>query len=148
MLFRSADTILTVNPTYWRSTKKDPLPKSEQVTFRVLGDSAAKVAAVRTNAVDIATFGAAEGTSINSMKKMGKKVTVYAGPIESAWTFHLNTSKVTATGAPSGSPFWSQNARDAFAYAFDSATYAKVMTKGNGKESKALAPPKIGRAHV
>ena len=137
----TADTILVANPNYWRSTAKNPLPKSEQVTFRILGDSAAKVAAVRTNAVDIATFGAAEGTSINSMKKMGKKVTVYAGPIDAAWTFHLNTSKVTATGAPSGSPFWSQNARDAFAYAFDSATYAKVMTKGNGKESKAIAPP-------
>lgn len=137
----TADTVLAANPVYWRSTAKNPLPKAKQVTFRILGDSAAKVAAVRTNAVDIALFGAGEGTSLNSMKKMGKKVTLYSGPIEGSWTFHFNTSKVTATGKPSGSPFWSQNAREAFAYAFDSATYTKVMTKGNGKPSSALAPP-------
>jgi len=137
----TADTVLVANPLYWRSTPKNPLPKAEQVTFRILGDSAAKVAAVRTNDVDIALFGAAEGTSINSMKKMGKKLTLYAGPIESAWTFHFNTSKFTATAKPSGSPFWSENAREAFAYAFDSATYARVMTKGNGRPSSAIAPP-------
>ena len=137
----TADTVLVANPVYWRSTAKNPLPKAAQATFRILGDSAAKVAAVRTNAVDIALFGAGEGTSLNSLKKMGKKVTLYSGPVDSAWTFHLNTSKVTATGKPSGSPFWSQNARDAFAYAFDSKTYARVMTKGNGTESSAIAPP-------
>ena len=137
----SADTVLVANPVYWRSTAKNPLPKAEQATFRILGDSAAKVAAVRTNAVDIALFGAGEGTSLNSLKKMGKKVTLYSGPIDGAWTFHFNTSKVTATGKASGSPFWSQNAREAFAYAFDSATYTRVMTKGNGKPSSAIAPP-------
>jgi peptide/nickel transport system substrate-binding protein len=131
----TTDTVLTANPKYWRSTAKKPLPKSQQVTFRILGDSSAKVAAVRTNAVDIATFSAGEGTSLNSLKKMGKKVSLYKGPIETAWTLHLNT-----VGA-SGSPFASQNAREAFAYALDVKTYAEKMTKGNGLPSYAIAPP-------
>ena len=131
----TTDTVLTANPKYWRSTAKNPLPKSEQVTFRVLGDSSAKVAAVRTNAVDIALFGAGEGTSLNSLKKMGKKVTLYKGPIETAWSVHMNTVPT------SGSPFASQNAREAFAYALDVKTYADKMTKGNGMPSYAIAPP-------
>ncbi|MEY3641309.1 MAG: hypothetical protein RLZZ199_1114, partial [Actinomycetota bacterium] len=120
----TTDTVLEANPDYWRSTAKNPLPKSQEATFRVLGDSSAKVAAVRTNAVDIALFSASEGTSLNSLKKMGKKVTLYSGPIETAWTIHLNTVPT------SGSPFASQNARDAFAYALNVEEYARVMTKG------------------
>lgn len=131
----TTDTVLEANPNYWRSTAKNPLPKSQEATFRVLGDSSAKVAAVRTNAVDIALFSASEGTSLNSLKKMGKKVTLYSGPIDNAWTIHLNTVPT------SGSPFASQNARDAFAYALNVEEYARVMTKGNGKASLALAPP-------
>ncbi|MEY2967579.1 MAG: hypothetical protein RIQ64_206 [Actinomycetota bacterium] len=131
----TADTVLEANPNYWRSTKANPLPKAQQVTFRVLGDSTAKVNAVRTNAVDIATFSATEGTSLNSLKKMGKKVTLYRGPKESAWTIHLNTVPGT------GSPFTSKNAREAFAYALNVQEYAKVMTKGNGSASYAIAPP-------
>jgi len=131
----TTDTVLEANPNYWRSTAKNPLPKSQEVTFRILGDSSAKVAAVRTNAVDIATFGAGEGTSLNSLKKMGKKVTLYKGPIETGWTIHMNTVPT------SGSPFASQNAREAFAYALDVKTYAEKMTKGNGLPSYAIAPP-------
>lgn len=130
----TTDTILEANPNYWRSTAKNPLPKSQEVTFRVLGDSSAKVAAVRTNAIDIALFSASEGTSLNSLKKMGKKVTLYKGPIESAWTLHLNTVPT------SGSPFASQNARDAFAYALDVKTYSDKMTKGNGEPAYSIAP--------
>ena len=130
----STDTVLEANPNYWRSTAKNPLPKSQEATFRVLGDSAAKVAAVRTNAVDIALFSATEGTSLNSMKKMGKKVTLYRGPIETSWTIHFNTVPT------SGSPFASQNAREAFAYALDVKTYADRMTKGNGQPAYSLAP--------
>ena len=131
----TTDTVLEANPNYWRSTAKNKLPKSQEVTFRILGDSSAKVAAVRSNAVDIATFGAGEGTSLNALKKMGKKVTLYKGPIESAWTIHFNTVPTT------GSPFASQNAREAFAYALDVKTYADKMTKGNGQPSYAIAPP-------
>lgn len=131
----TTDTVLEANPNYWRSTAKNPLPKSQEVTFRVLGDSTAKVAAVRTNQIDIALFGAAEGTSLNSLKKMGKKVTLYKGPIEGAWTIHFNTVPT------SGSPFASQNAREAFAYALDVKTYSDKMTKGNGQPSYAIAPP-------
>ena len=130
----TADTVLEANPNYWRSTAKNKLPKSQEVTFRVLGDSSAKVAAVRTNAIDIALFSASEGTSLNSLKKMGKKVTLYKGPIESSWTIHFNTVPT------SGSPFASQNAREAFAYALNVDEYAKVMTKGNGEAAYALAP--------
>ncbi len=130
----TADTVLEANPNYWRSTAKNKLPKSQEVTFRVLGDSSAKVAAVRTNAIDIALFSASEGTSLNSLKKMGKKVTLYKGPIESSWTIHFNTVPT------SGSPFASQNAREAFAYALNVEEYAQVMTKGNGEAAYALAP--------
>jgi ABC-type transport system substrate-binding protein len=131
----TTDTVLEANPEYWRSTAKNPLPKSQEATFRVLGDSSAKVAAVRTNAIDIALFSASEGTSLNSLKKMGKKVTLYKGPIDNAWTIHLNTVPT------SGSPFASQNARDAFAYALNVDEYAQVMTKGNGEASYSIAPP-------
>ena len=73
----TADTVLVANPVYWRSTAKNPLPKAEQVTFRILGDSAAKVAAVRTNAVDNALFGgsgqsrSAEGPRLSSVHVTG-----------------------------------------------------------------------------
>ena len=138
----TADTVMTANPTYWRSTAKNPLPKAAQVTFKILPDSTSKVNAVRTNAVDIATFGATEGTALNSMKKMGKKVTLYAGPIESSWTIHFNTSPVQGDGkTPSGSPFVKQSCREAAAYALDVDKYVKVMTKGNGQPSYAIAPP-------
>ena len=138
----TADTVMVANPAYWRSTAKNPLPKAQQATFRILPDSTSKVNAVRTNAVDIATFGATEGTALNSMKKMGKKVTLYSAPVETSWTIHFNTSPVQGDGkTPSGSPFVKQSCREAAAYALDVDKYVKVMTKGNGQPSYALAPP-------
>lgn len=130
----TTDIVLTANPNYWRSTAKMKLPKAQQVTFKILPDSTSKVAAVRTGAIDIATFGATEGNSLNALKKMGKKVTLYGGPRDTAWTLHLNT-----VGAK-GSPFASKTAREAFAYSLDRDTIVKVVTKGNADPSYAVAP--------
>ena len=130
----TTDTILEANPNYWRSTAKNPLPKSQEVTFRILPNSTSKVNSVRTGAVDIATFGATEGNSINALKKMGKKVSLFAGARDTAWTLHLNTVPTT------GSPFANKNAREAFAHSLDRDQIVKVLTKGNADASSAIAP--------
>jgi len=130
----TTDTVLEAHPNYWRSTAKNKLPKAQEATFRILPDSTSKVASVRTGAVDIATFGATEGNSLNALKKMGKKVTLYAGPRDTAWTLHLNTVPAT------GSPFANKNAREAFAQALDRETIVKVLSKGNADPSNAIAP--------
>jgi ABC-type transport system substrate-binding protein len=130
----TTDTILEANPDYWRSTAKNPLPKSQEVTFRILPNSTSKVNAVRTGNIDIATFGATEGNSLNTLKKMGKKVSLYAGPRDTAWTLHLNTVPTT------GSPFANKNAREAFAQSLDRNVIVKVLTKGNADAASTIAP--------
>ena len=123
-------TVLEANPNYWRSTATNKLPKAQQVTFSVVGDAAQRVNALQKGQADIATFGATSGVQLNKLKTLKSTITLAQGPQNVSWNFHLNTVAL---------PFKSKNARDAFAYAFDSATFVKVMTQGNGKAATALA---------
>jgi len=123
-------TVLEANPNYWRSTAKNKLPKAQQVTFSVVGDAAQRVNALQKGQADIATFGATSGAQINKLKTLKRTITLAQGPQNISWNFHLNTVAL---------PFKSKNAREAFAYAFDSATFVKVMTQGNAKAAVALA---------
>ena len=102
------------------------------MTFKTVGDAAQRANAVRTGQADIATFGATAGTQINELKKLTKKVTVYQGPREISWNFHLNTTQL---------PFAKKSARLAFASAIDTKAFATLMTKGNADPSYAIAPP-------
>ena len=131
----TTDTVLGANATYWRSTAKNPLPKAQQVTFKIITDSSSKVGSVQTGTVDIATFGVTEGTAVNRLRAMPDRVTLFQGPFETAWSIHLNTV------AASGSPFASKNAREAFAYALNNDEIVQVVTKRNAKVSHAIAPP-------
>jgi len=106
------------------------LPKAQQVTFSVVGDAAQRVNALQKGQADIATFGATSGAQINKLKTLKRTITLAQGPQNISWNFHLNTVAL---------PFKSKNAREAFAYAFDSATFVKVMTQGNAKAAVALA---------
>lgn len=123
-------TVLEANPNYWRSTATNKLPKAQQVTFSVVGDAAQRVNALQKGQADIATFGATAGVQINKLKTLKSTITLAQGPQNVSWNFHLNTVAL---------PFKSKNAREAFAYAFDSATFVKVMTQGNAKAATALA---------
>ena len=122
-------TVLEANPNYWRSTATNKLPKAKQVTFSVVGDAAQRVNALDKGQADIATFGATAGVQINKLKTL-KNVTLAQGPQNVSWNFHLNTFAL---------PFKSKNAREAFAQAFDSATFVKVMTQGNGIAADGIA---------
>jgi ABC-type transport system substrate-binding protein len=123
-------TVLEANPNYWRSTAKNKLPKAQQVTFSVVGDAAQRVNALQKGQADIATFGATSGAQINKLKTLKRTISLAQGPQNVSWNFHLNTVAL---------PFKSKNAREAFAQAFDSATFVKVMTQGNAKAAVALA---------
>ena len=123
-------TVLEANPNYWRSTAKNKLPKAQQVTFSVVGDAAQRVNALQKGQADIATFGASSGAQINKLKTLKRTISLAQGPQNVSWNFHLNTVAL---------PFKSKNAREAFAQAFDSATFVKVMTQGNAKAAVALA---------
>jgi len=126
-------TVLVANPNYWRKAKDgSSLPKASTVTFKTVGDAAQRGNAVRTGQADIATFGATSGTQINELKKLTGKVTVYQGPREISWNFHLNSTQL---------PFAKKSARLAFASAIDTKAFATLMTKGNGDASYAIAPP-------
>ena len=126
-------TVLVANPNYWRKAKDgSKLPKASTVTFKYVGDAAQRANAVRTGQADIATFGAASGTQINELKKLTSKVTVFQGPREISWNFHLNSTQL---------PFAKKSARLAFAHAIDTKAFATLMTKGNGDASTAIAPP-------
>ena len=123
-------TVLEANPNYWRSTATNKLPKAQQVTFSVVGDAAQRVNALQKGQADIATFGATAGVQINKLKTLKSSITLAAGPQNVSWNFHLNTVAL---------PFKSKNAREAFAQAFDSATFVKVMTQGNGIAADGIA---------
>jgi ABC-type transport system substrate-binding protein len=64
------------------------------------------------------------------LKTLKRTISLAQGPQNVSWNFHLNTVAL---------PFKSKNAREAFAQAFDSATFVKVMTQGNAKAAVALA---------
>ncbi len=123
-------TVLEANPNYWRSTATNKLPKAQQVTFSVVGDAAQRVNALQKGQADIATFGATAGVQINKLKTLKSTITLAQGPRNATWNFHLNTTAL---------PFKSKNAREAFAQAFDSATFVKVMTQGNGAAATGIA---------
>jgi peptide/nickel transport system substrate-binding protein len=125
-------TVLVANPNYWRKAKDgSKLPKASTVTFKYVGDAAQRANAVRTGQADIATFGATSGTQINELKKLKTKVTVFQGPRDISWNFHLNSTQL---------PFAKKSARLAFAHAIDTKAFATLMTKGNGDASTAIAP--------
>jgi peptide/nickel transport system substrate-binding protein len=123
-------TVLEANPNYWRSTAKNKLPKAQQVTFSVVGDSAQRVNALQKGQADMATFGSSAGAQLNKLKTLRSTINLAQGPQNVSWNFHMNTMAL---------PFASKNAREAFAYAFDSATFVKVRTKGYAKAATALA---------
>jgi peptide/nickel transport system substrate-binding protein len=123
-------TVLEANPNYWRSTATNKLPKAQQVTFLTVGDAAQRVNALQKGQADIATFGATSGVQLNKLKTLKSSITLAKGPENVSWNFHLNTVAL---------PFKSKNAREAFAQAFDSATFVKVMTQGNGVAADGIA---------
>ena len=123
-------TVLEANTNYWRSTATNKLPKAQQVTFSVVGDAAQRVNALQKGQADIATFGATSGVQLNKLKTLKSTITLARGPQNVTWNFHLNTTAL---------PFKSKNAREAFAQAFDSATFVKVMTQGNGLPATGIA---------
>jgi ABC-type transport system substrate-binding protein len=123
-------TVLEANPNYWRSTATNKLPKAQQVTFLTVGDAAQRVNALQKGQADIATFGATSGVQLNKLKTLKSTITLARGPQNVTWNFHLNTVTL---------PFKSKNAREAFAQAFDSATFVKVMTQGNGLPATGIA---------
>ena len=125
-------TVLTANPSYWRSTAENPLPKAKTLTFKVVGDAAQRVNALRKGQANIITLGATSGTQINLAKTLKSQMTVITGPRDITWSYHLNTVSL---------PFKSKNAREAFAYALDKETYVKVMTKGNADVPKSIGTP-------
>jgi ABC-type transport system substrate-binding protein len=125
-------TVLVANPNYWRKAKDgSALPKASTVTFKYVADAAQRANAVRTGQADIATFGATSGTQINELKKLKGKVTVFDGPKEVSWVFHLNTTQL---------PFAKKSARLAFAHAIDTKAFTQLMTKGNGVAATSIAP--------
>jgi ABC-type transport system substrate-binding protein len=123
-------TVLEANPNYWRSTATNKLPKAQQVTFLTVGDAAQRVNALQKGQADIATFGSTSGVQLNKLKTLKSSITLAKGPENVSWNFHLNTVAL---------PFKSKNAREAFAQAFDSATFVKVMTQGNGVAADGIA---------
>jgi ABC-type transport system substrate-binding protein len=123
-------TVLKANPNYWRSTPANKLPKASTVTFKVVGDAAQRVNALRKGQADIASFGATSGQQLNLLKTLKSKITLIEGPRETTWSFHLNATAL---------PFANKDAREAFAQAFDTDSYTKLMTKGNGSPAYQLA---------
>jgi peptide/nickel transport system substrate-binding protein len=126
-------TELVANPTYWRQDKTGrKLPYADSLTFKVVQDGGQRVNAVSKGQADIALFGATSGQQLNRIKDTLKgKVTLYEGPRETNWAFHFNTMKA---------PFNNILAREAFAYALDRETIAKVACKGNCEAAVAMAP--------
>ena len=123
-------TVLVANPNYWRSTATNKLPKAEQVTFSVVGDAAQRVNALRKGQADIATFGSTSGAQLNLLKTLKSTITLAQGAQNVTWNYHMNTVAL---------PFKSKNAREAFAYAFDSETLVKALTQGNAKAATSIA---------
>ena len=123
-------TVLKANPKYWRSTPANKLPKASTITFKVVGDAAQRVNALRKGQADIASFGATSGQQLNLLKTLKSKITLVEGPRETTWNMHLNATRL---------PFANKDAREAFAYAFDINSYTKLMTKGNGSPAYQLA---------
>ena len=126
-------TELVANPKYWRQDKTGrKLPYADSLTFKVVQDGGQRVNAMAKGQADIAFFGATSGQQLNRVRDTLKdKMSLYVGPRETNWAFHFNTMKV---------PFNNLLAREAFAYALDRETFAKISCKGNCEAAIAMAP--------
>ena len=126
-------TELVANPTYWRQDKSGhKLPYADTLTFKVVQDGGQRVNAMAKGQADIALFGSTSGQQLNRVKDSLKdKMTMYEGPRTTTWSFHFNTMKA---------PFNNQTAREAFAYALDRETFAKISCKGNCEAAVAISP--------
>lgn len=126
-------TELVKNTTYWRKDAAGKqLPYADSVTFKVVQDGGQRVNAMAKGQADVALFGATSGQQLNRIKDTLKdKMSLYVGPRETNWAFHLNTFKA---------PFNNLLAREAFAYALDRETFAKISCKGNCEAAIAMAP--------
>jgi ABC-type transport system substrate-binding protein len=126
-------TELVKNPNYWRKDAAGKqLPYADSVTFKVVQDGGQRVNAMAKGQADVALFGATSGQQLNRIKDTLKgKMSLYVGPRETNWAFHLNTMKA---------PFNNLLAREAFAYALDRETFAKIACKGNCEGAIAMAP--------
>ena len=126
-------TELVKNPNYWRKDKAGKqLPYADSVTFKVVLDGGQRVNAMSKGQADIALFGATSGQQLNRVRDSLKgKVALYEGPRDTNWSFHFNTMKA---------PFNNLLAREAFAYALDRETFAKIACKGNCEGAIAIAP--------
>ena len=126
-------TELVKNPNYWRKDKAGKqLPYADTLTFKAVLDGGQRVNALAKGQADISIFGATSGQQLNRVRDSLKgKVTLYEGPRETNWAFHFNTMKA---------PFNNILAREAFSYALDRETIAKVACKGNCEAAVAMAP--------
>jgi len=126
-------TELVKNTTYWRKDAAGKqLPYADSITFKVVQDGGQRVNALSKGQADIALFGATSGQQLNRVRDTLKsKVTLIEGPREANWGIHFNTTKA---------PFNNLLAREAFSYALDRNTFAKIACKGNCEGAIAVAP--------
>ena len=126
-------TELVKNTTYWRKDAAGKqLPYADSITFKVVQDGGQRVNALSKGQADIALFGATSGQQLNRVRDTLKsKVKLIEGPREANWGIHFNTMKA---------PFNNLLAREAFSYALDRNTFAKIACKGNCEGAIAVAP--------
>lgn len=125
-------TSLVKNPKYWRKDKAGvQLPYADTLTFKSVLDSGQIVNAVAKGQADMGWLGSTNGTQLNRIKEKQKNLTLIEGTRDVNWTTHFNTT---------AAPFNSQTAREAFSYAFDRVSYAKVLCKGNCEAATSVAP--------
>ncbi len=125
-------TELVRNPNYWRKDKAGvQLPYADTLTFKAILDAGQEVNALAKGQADIGLLGSTAGTQLNRIKEKQKNLIVIEGVRDVNWTFHFNTT---------AAPFNSQTAREAFSYAFDRVSYAKILCKGNCSAATSVAP--------
>lgn len=127
-----SDTLLEANPSYWRSTATNKLPKVDTVTAKIFTNSLTKANSVLTGKSDIATFGVLEGTQLARLSQ--RNVKLFRGKFDTVWSVHLNAVSNT------GSPFDNINARKAFAHAIDRATIVRALSKNQARVADVIAP--------
>ena len=125
-------TELVRNPKYWRKDKAGvQLPYADTLTFKAILDAGQEVNALAKGQADIGLLGATAGTQLNRIKEKQKNLILIEGIRDVNWTMHFNTT---------AAPFNSQTAREAFSYAFDRVSYAKILCKGNCSAATSVAP--------
>jgi len=119
-----AKTVLEANTSYWRKgADGKSLPKAKTLTFLTIVDGSQRRNALLKGQADMATFGSTGGLVLNEMKK-DKGITLFEGPRDTTWSFHMNSA---------AAPFNSKNARLAFSFGLDREALAKVVAKGNAE---------------